>query len=191
MVIVICWRFFRIFRINIFRSSWIRYELLNMRMNRYILLFWPIFDTHLIMIKSSRITFTGSTKYIFLLPSWCITQFWHWIVTTKSIDLVPIWLVVSIIFIRYNFPRYFRKSKRISKIETFIRQSKLGDWSVDVNMFLSRGGERNGFLKVADWLFRVGFGKVSSQFQCNCEQSYFWREIKARRSISTGFTSTK
>ena len=72
--------------------------------------------------------------------SWCITQFWHWIVTTKSIDLVPIWLVVSIIFIRYNFPRYFRKSKRISKIETFIRQSKLGDWSVDVNMFLSRGG---------------------------------------------------
>ena len=50
--------FQNIFILLLFRSSWIRYELLNMRMNRY-----------------------------------------------------------------------FRKSKRISKIETFIRQSKLGDWS--------------------------------------------------------------
>ena len=31
----------------------------------------------------------------------------------------------------HSHRRYFRKSKRISKIETFIRQSKLGDWSVD------------------------------------------------------------
>ena len=62
-------------------------------------------------------------------------------------------------FQRINFPRYFRKSKRISKIETFIRQSKLGDWSVDVNMFLSRGGERGaGF-----WKYQIDYSELGGK----------------------------
>ena len=181
---------------HIFRSSWIRYELLNMRMNRctYIA-YLPIPQTlwQWLKVKSNcpRITFRGSINAKrFLPPSWCITQFWRWVVNTKSIDFAPIWWETSIIFSRYNFPpRYFRKSKRISKIETFIRQSKLGDWSVDVNMFLSRGRERGRDF----WKYEIDYselgGKVSGQFRGDCKQSYFQREIKAGRSISSSFTS--
>ena len=130
------------YEINIFRSSWIRYELLNMRMNRYIIAIFQIINMTLGLIK-----------------------------------FVPNRLKISIIFSWYIFSRYFRKSKRISKIETFIRQSKLGDWSVDVNMFLSRegGGEGNceTFSESTRLIIQSWAVKVSNQFQGNCKQSYF------------------
>ena len=94
-------------------------------------------------------------------------------------------------FQRINFPRYFRKSKRISKIETFIRQSKLGDWSVDVNMFLSRGGRGERVSESTRLIIQSWVVKVSNQFQGNREQSYFWREIKAGRWITISFTIGK
>merc|ERR1711913_14757 len=46
----------------------------------------------------------------------------------RAIQCKSSWIRYELLNMRMN--RYFRKSKRISKIETFIRQSKLGDWFV-------------------------------------------------------------
>ena len=44
----------------------------------------------------------------------------------RAVQIKSSWIRYELLNMRMN--RYFRKSKRITKIETFIRQCKLGDW---------------------------------------------------------------
>ena len=44
----------------------------------------------------------------------------------RLVQMKSAWIRYELLNMRMN--RYFRKSKRITKIEIFIRQCKLGDW---------------------------------------------------------------
>ena len=50
----------------------------------------------------------------------------------RLVQMKSAWIRYELLNMRMN--RYFRKSKRITKIEIFIRQCKLGDWWVRINI---------------------------------------------------------